>query len=57
VGLITLPYKKRKLLRSLLEIQPVLRRKPRPKLGCGAKERRTRRTTRRNNTTLKYEIL
>jgi hypothetical protein len=47
VGLTTLPYKKRKLLRSLQEIQPDigrrLWRRPRPKLGCGAKERRRRR--------------
>jgi hypothetical protein len=35
------PYSvKRKLLRSLQEIQPDFERRPRPKLGCGAKERR-----------------
>jgi len=28
------------LLRSLQEIQPILWRRPRPKLGCGAKERK-----------------
>jgi hypothetical protein len=40
VGLITLPCKKRKLLRSFQEISRILRRRPTPKLGCGAKERR-----------------
>jgi hypothetical protein len=40
------------LLRSLQVIQPILRRRPRPKLGCGAKggRRRRRRRRRRNNS-------
>jgi hypothetical protein len=40
VGLTNLPLKKRKLLRSLQEIQLDFVEEPRPKLGCGAKERR-----------------
>jgi hypothetical protein len=34
------PTLQKKLLRSLTKFSQILRRRPRPKLGCGAKERR-----------------
>jgi hypothetical protein len=40
LGLTTLPCKKRKLLETSKKFSRILRRRPRPTLGCGAKERR-----------------
>jgi hypothetical protein len=40
VGLTTLPCKKENSLEASKKSSRILRRKPRPKLGCGAKERR-----------------
>jgi hypothetical protein len=44
VGLTTLPCKKENCLEASKKFSQIFWRKPRPKLGCGAKERRRRRT-------------
>jgi hypothetical protein len=44
------------MLRSLQEISRILWRRPRPKLGCGAKERRRRkRESKRRTEIMRYE--
>jgi hypothetical protein len=40
VGLTTLPCKKENCWEASKKFSRILRRRPRPKLGCGAKERR-----------------
>jgi hypothetical protein len=40
VGLTTVPCKKENYLDASKKFSLILRRRPRPKLGCGAKERR-----------------
>jgi hypothetical protein len=42
VGLTTLPCKKEKCWEASKKFSRILWRRPRPKLGCGAKERRRR---------------
>jgi hypothetical protein len=46
VGLTTLPCKKENCSEASKKFSRILRRKPRPKLGCVAKERRRRRRRR-----------
>jgi hypothetical protein len=43
VGLTTLPCKKENCSEASKKFSRILWRRPRPKLGCGAKERRRRR--------------
>jgi hypothetical protein len=43
VGLTTLPCKKENCREASKKFSQILWRRPRPKLGCGAKERRRRR--------------
>jgi len=43
VGLTTLPCKKENCWEASKKFSRILWRRPRPKLGCGAKERRRRR--------------